>query len=1329
VLGTQLQRRPRTSAALILVAALVAVVAPTPIDRARHAAAVPAGAVADPPALEPDDAASAWIDRAETAEAAAGAAAAAPPKSITGAPRVPPAEDDASVLVTFASDVSASDAEAIVEQTGAEAEPITGTDTVEVTAAEPDLAGVAAELTAEPDVEAVEPNRVRSASRVPNDQSYPSQQPYLTRIGAPTAWDVADTGASTVLAVLDTGVDRDHPDLAPNLVTGRDVVNRDADPSDDNGHGTAVAGVVGAVTGNGTGVAGVAWNAKIMPVKVLRADGTGFDGDIAAGITWAADHGADIINLSLGGFGSSTALDQAIDYALARDVLVVAAAGNEAAGVPSYPAAIPGVLAVAATDAQGQFAWFSNHGPWITLAAPGIGIVSTALAAGPTPAIASATGTSFSSPIVAGVAALVRERHPAWRWDKVAYELVRTARDSGPAGVDDAYGFGIVDAAAALDVGPHGTVSAPNRVSDAPNLPSPLSLPTVATSLSETIAYEYDEDWFAFDAPATSRVTVSVRPPEFGGGGRARELDPVVEIYGPGGGLVASSDATSAGEVETIEATVGPGRHSVRVRNYLASASPGPYSVRVTLTGPVVGGLAWQESSSHPIGSFERGVAVAEVTGDGRDDAVVPTGASFDEQNDFKLFVVPQQANGTLGAPTPLPTHATHLGEGDVAAGDFDHDGDDDVALATVSGLDVAWQGEAGLGDPSLYQVGSVDRLVATPPDPGGAQQLIASGPGGIRELAWNGNDIVATAVATEPVSNFAAGDLTGDGRTDVATLSTTAVTIHARQPDGSFAPTIPLDLTAAGEFLRGVAVGDVSADGRPDLVVSISGDTARLTYLLQQPDGSLGEPVGVGLSHVTGSPDSLRLADVTDDGLSDAVVVYPNSGVAIVAQATTGGLSGSPEFVNIAHDGLDYHDAVAVGDLNHDGLNDLASASDNHGLVVRHRLRAGDALAEGAGPWITTSSPLPHVTGVPSSTAVGVTFGRDLLGSSVSGDTVHLLDGRSGDAVDASLSRTGRTVALTPARPLTPGVPYQIFIAGVRDAVGEFAPVITIPFVTAPAAPPTYSVNGTYSPVSGDLDANGFDDIVWYGPGAVADSLWLFDGDGRRSVPISVRGTYTTAAGDFDGNGHDDILWYGPGTAADSIWYSGPSGIVSRSTPVSGTYTPITADFDRNGYDDILWYGRGTIADSVWYFSASGRTSRAITVRGLYRPMAGDFNRDGFGDVFWYAPGSGAESVWYGGSAGFRAGSAPGVAGTYTTRVLDANGDGYDDLFWYSSTAAFFWRNGPSGFTSLAVSGMPTGMRPVAGELTGDGRDDLFAYVPGATADRLRPGTPGGMT
>jgi type VII secretion-associated serine protease mycosin len=953
------------------VVALAAVLARMPVAGGGLAQAGPAGTVPGPPAIVPDEVASAWIHRAEAAAAETRAAAA--PKSVTG--DTAPAEDTTSLLVTFASDVSSSEAQNIVEQTGAEAAPITGTDTLEVTAAEPELADVAAELTAEPDVEAVEPNRVRSASRVPNDASYPSQQPYLTRVGAPTAWDVANTGASTVVAVLDTGVDRDHPDLAPNLVAGRDVVNLDTDPSDDNGHGTAVAGVVGAATGNGIGVAGVAWNAKILPVKVLGANGTGFDGDIAAGITWATDRGADIINLSLGGFGSSTALDQAVDYALAHDVVVVAAAGNAAAGVPSYPAAIPGVLAVTATDAQGRFAWFSNHGPWITLAAPGINVVTTALEAGPTLAVAPRTGTSFSSPIVAGVAALVRERHPAWSWNKVAFELVRTARDAGPAGVDDAYGFGIVDAAAALDVGPHGTVSAPDVAGDASDLPTSPRLIPVGAPVTEGLRVELDQDWFAFDVPTTSGAQLTVTPPGFGGGSRAGEMDPLSELYGPGGGLIAAADATLVGEAESIEADLGPGRHVVKVANYAASVSPADYGVRVDL--------------------------------------------------------------GPVGA--------------------------------------------------------------APPP--------------------------------------------------------------------------------------------------------------------------------------------------------------------------------------------------------------------------------------EGAGPWVTNAAPAPHARSIATTTRPSITFGRDLLGASVSSGTVLLLDGRTAASVEASVSRAGRTVTLTPARPLTPGASYQLFVAGVRDTSGQFAPVIAIPFVTAPAAPPTYAVDGTYSPFSGDIDANGFDDIVWYGPGTAADSLWLFDGDGPRSVPISVRGTYTPIAADLDGNGYDDIFWYGPGTAADSIWYSGPSGIVSRPTAVTGTYTPITADFDRNGYDDIFWYGRGTIADSVWYFNASGRTSRAITVKGLYRPGAGDLNRDGYGDVLWYAPGSGAESVWYGGSAGFRGGPAPQVAGTYTIRVLDANGDGYDDVFWYSSTASSLWRNGPSGFASVAVPTMPAGMRPVTGELTGDGRDDLLAYVPGTTTDRLRPGTPSGLS
>jgi hypothetical protein len=173
--GSRERGRRLAGVAIVVVVAASAAIAPTAIDHVRRADAGSTTAASQPPALEPDDATTAWIDRADAATAAAQTPSSTPPKSVRGTPGVAPAGEANSLLVTFAADVSSSEAEDIVEQAGAEAEPIAGTDTVEVTAAEPELPAVTAELTAEPDVEAVEPNRVRSASRVPNDASYPSQ--------------------------------------------------------------------------------------------------------------------------------------------------------------------------------------------------------------------------------------------------------------------------------------------------------------------------------------------------------------------------------------------------------------------------------------------------------------------------------------------------------------------------------------------------------------------------------------------------------------------------------------------------------------------------------------------------------------------------------------------------------------------------------------------------------------------------------------------------------------------------------------------------------------------------------------------------------------------------------------------------------------------------------------------------------------------------------------------------------------------------------------------------------------------------------------------------
>jgi subtilisin family serine protease len=541
-----------------------------------------------PPAVDPASPAEALLDRAAQTRSAA----AAPAKARPGEPPATPAPAADSLVVTFEEDTSSAEIQDTVDDVGVTvAEEVPGADIVEVDTGGQDESDVTAELEADPAVEAVEPNLERRASdaasagrpsRTPTDPELGAQQPYLTTVGLPTAWDVANTGAGATVAVLDTGVDADHPDLASALVPGFDAVHEDAQPEDDNGHGTAVAGVVGAATGNGVGVAGVAWNARIMPVKVLRADGVGTDVDIAQGIVWAADHGADVINLSLGGPGASTALDQAVQHALSKDAVVVAAAGNESSPALHYPAGAPGVLGVTATDAAGHFAWFSNHGPWVSLAAPGIDIRTTASAPGAAPAVASETGTSFSSPIVAGVAALLIERHPAWGWDSVAWELVRTARDAGPSGIDNSYGYGVVDAAAALGVSPQSPNSQPDLNGDAGNLPPGARPLTVGTPAQEAIGYETDEDWFSFTAGATADFTVTATPPPVSDPLRAQEIDPIVELYRDGGGLVATADGGFEGDPETVTATLDAATYRVRVLNYAGSAGPAPYTVSVT---------------------------------------------------------------------------------------------------------------------------------------------------------------------------------------------------------------------------------------------------------------------------------------------------------------------------------------------------------------------------------------------------------------------------------------------------------------------------------------------------------------------------------------------------------------------------------------------------------------------------------------------------------------------------------------------------------------------------------------------------------------------------
>ena len=270
-------------------------------------------------------------------------------------------------------------------------------------------------------------DRVREAEAAPSDPSYPDQWS-LPKIGWDSVFGTVDPAGSAVVALLDTGVDASHPDLAGQLVAGRSMLDSSAGTTDPNGHGTAMAGIIAARTDNAEGIAGIGYaGVKVMPVTVLDADGLGQDSDIIAGVVWAVDHGADVINMSFSNPGFSESLQAAIDYAWANDVVVVAATGNDGSSAATFPAGDRGVIGVSNTDRSDTLAPSSNYGPDVFLAAPGVGVITTAPGGGTT----SVTGTSASSAAVAAAAALLRANDPSASNGVIVGRLARTAEAAG----------------------------------------------------------------------------------------------------------------------------------------------------------------------------------------------------------------------------------------------------------------------------------------------------------------------------------------------------------------------------------------------------------------------------------------------------------------------------------------------------------------------------------------------------------------------------------------------------------------------------------------------------------------------------------------------------------------------------------------------------------------------------------------------------------------------------------------------------------------------------------------------------------------------------------
>lgn len=274
-------------------------------------------------------------------------------------------------------------------------------------------------------VKFAEPNYNAKALAIPNDSLF-DQQWSLQKILAPPAWDI-ERGESNpvIIAIADTGVSKNHPDVNDKLVPGYDFINNDSDADDDEGHGTHVAGIATAETNNSEGVAGISWGAKIMPVKVLDSTGGGTYLTVAKGIIYAADNGAKVINLSLGGSGYSQTEKDAVDYAYNKGCTIIAAAGNSNDNTYYYPASLENVISVAATDSQDKRALFSTYNNKVDIAAPGVGILSSTLNG----KYESWSGTSMATPHVAGLAALIISKNPDYVPSQVEQVMKNTADD------------------------------------------------------------------------------------------------------------------------------------------------------------------------------------------------------------------------------------------------------------------------------------------------------------------------------------------------------------------------------------------------------------------------------------------------------------------------------------------------------------------------------------------------------------------------------------------------------------------------------------------------------------------------------------------------------------------------------------------------------------------------------------------------------------------------------------------------------------------------------------------------------------------------------------
>ncbi|HEY8655296.1 MAG TPA: S8 family serine peptidase [Candidatus Limnocylindria bacterium] len=516
------------------------------------------------------------------------------------------------LLVRFAAGASAAERAAAVVAVGGTIDrdlPALGAARIALTDQASDLFGdtpaAVAILARDPAIARVEADGVVRTHFTPNDSFFLTDPGFgvgqwgLRKTLVDRAWDGVRGSAAITVATVDTGIDAAHPDLAGAVLPGATFVSSPSSGCspgttfDDSGHGTHVAGIIGANGNNGQGIAGAAFGVRILPVKALDCQGTGLLSDVASGIIWAVDQGARVINISLGSDSDSPTLHDAIRYAVSHNVLVVAAAGNcgdpsrtyPNASCPSlnaveYPGAYPEVLAVAATDGNDAHAAFSNTGAYVGISAPGVTILSTvptypttlSRATGFT-SYAALRGTSQAAPLVAGIAALVLGREPGLTVPQIIDRLKTTADDLGVPGTDPVFGAGRVNALRA----------------------------TTAPTLSGAVTYGATYDASAVPSratagtPFTATIGVTNRSSFPWNAGSAGGTGPVRLAYHWSD--TAGNTVVWDGQRSALPADVAIGASAAVSATIAPPALPGTYVLRVDL---VREGIAWFSGQGVP---------------------------------------------------------------------------------------------------------------------------------------------------------------------------------------------------------------------------------------------------------------------------------------------------------------------------------------------------------------------------------------------------------------------------------------------------------------------------------------------------------------------------------------------------------------------------------------------------------------------------------------------------------------------------------------------------------------------------------------------------------